>query len=238
MAGVSDRQGHDPDDSRSVVLDGLMRDRFSCRSFLPRPVAPETIDKMLGMAQRAPSWCNSQPWEVHLTSGAATERFRSGLYSYAMSGAPMEPDLAFPTAYQGVYRDRQRECGWQLYESVGVTRGDRLASSRQAMENFRLYGAPHVLLLTSERELGTYGAVDCGIYAGVMLLAAQSLGLAAIAQGAIAGCAPFVRTFFELPENRVILLGMSLGYADEGHPANGFRTKRAALDRVVHRIDE
>ncbi len=149
----------------------------------------------------------------------------------------MEPDFAFPLTYEGIYKDRQRECGWQLYKSVGIARGDRGASASQAMENFRLYGAPHALILTTERGLGTYGALDCGIYTGILLLAAQSLGLAAIAQGAIAGCAPFVRTFFDLPENRVVLLGISFGYADQTHPANGFRTHRETLHSAAHWID-
>ncbi len=100
-----------------------------------------------------------------------------------------------------------------------------------------LYGAPHALILTTERGFGTYGALDCGIYTGILLLAAQSLGLAAIAQGAIAGCAPFVRTFFDLPENRVVLLGISFGYADQTHPANGFRTHRETLQSAAHWID-
>ena len=58
----------------------------------------------------------------------------------------------------------------------------------QALENFRLFGAPHVLIVTSERDLGVYGAVDCGLYGGSLLLAAQSLGIATIAQAALARC--------------------------------------------------
>jgi proline dehydrogenase len=40
-----------------------------------------------------------------------------------------------------------------------VVRGDREASGRQARENFRLFGAPHVAIVTTDAALGTYGAV-------------------------------------------------------------------------------
>ncbi len=219
------------------ALEALLNGRLSCRGFLQQPVRRGDIKRMLELAQRSPSWCNSQPWQVHVTSGPATERFRESLCAYATSqggGAPSNPDFPFPTAYTGVYRDRRRECGWQLYESVGVAKGDRAGSAKQAMENFRFFGAPHALVVTTERDLGVYGAVDCGCYIACLVLAAQSLGIATIPQAAIAGCAPVVRQFFQLPDNRLVLVGMSFGYADPAHPANQFRTRRAAVADVVH----
>lgn len=220
----------------SGSLEALLKARFSCRGFLPKPVRREDIERMLELAQRSPSWCNSQPWQVHVTSGPATERFRESLGAYVTSQhgrASVQPDFPFPAAYTGVYRDRRRECGWQLYESVGVDKGDRAGSARQSMENFRLFGAPHALVVTTERDLGVYGAVDCGCYLACLTLAAQSLGIATIPQAAIAGCAPAVRQFFLLPDHRLVLVGMSFGYADPDHPANQFRTRRAEIAEVV-----
>jgi nitroreductase len=101
------------------------------------------------------------------------------------------------------------------------------------MENFRFFGAPHVALITSPAELGAYGAVDCGGYVSVFLLAAQSLGLAAIPQAALAGYSPWLRAYFSLPQGRHVVCGISFGYADADHPANTFRTERAPLDQVV-----
>lgn len=57
---------------------------------------------------------------------------------------PVDPDVAWPSEYRGVYQARRRECGWGLYESLGIGKGDRAASAAQAAENFRMFGAPHV----------------------------------------------------------------------------------------------
>jgi hypothetical protein len=35
-------------------------------------------------------------------------------------------------------------------------------------------------------------------------------------------------------EERPLLFGVFLGYADEQHPVNGFRTRRAELDGVAY----
>jgi nitroreductase len=224
----------------AATLDRLIRTRHSCRAYTSEQVPRDRIEAMLRIAQGAASWCNSQPWQAIVTSGEATERFRDALYAHAcaMSWAdqtsrPEQPDFPFPVRYAGIYKARQRETGWALYESVGVAHGDRVASGRQMLENFRMFGAPHVMIVTTEEDLGVYGAIDCGAYVAHILLAAQSLGIAAIAQAALAGVAPFVRDWFGIPEQRKIICGISFGYADPDHPANSFRTTRAPLDQVV-----
>lgn len=227
----------------SEILSKILHHRSSCRAFLPTPVAEHVIRQMLSMAQRAPSWCNVQPWQLVITRGPATDRFRNALFAHAQStgGAdgvpPMCSDFAFPSRYNGSYDARRRACAHQLYDSLGILHEDRARRSRQMMRNFCLFDAPHVIVLTTERDLGVYGAVDCGVYVAFLLLAAQSLGLGAIPQAALAGCAPFVRRYFQLPDNRKILLGISFGYCDYAHPVNRFRTSRADMDSIVQWVD-
>lgn len=230
--------------SPPAILADLLANRFSCRAYQDRPVEREKIEQMLSIAQLTASWCNSQPWQVIITEGEGTERIRNALFAAATedamtSGAPgMNPDISFPEAYRGVYKERQREVGWQLYESVGVQFGDRVASGKQMLENFRFFGAPHMLVVTSERELGPYGVLDCGLYIGNLLLAAQSLGIGMIPQAAIAGYAPLIRKHFNIADNRLIVLGASFGYPDTEHPANRFRSRRAGLEDAVQWVDK
>jgi nitroreductase len=231
-----------PADAQALAR--LVAARHSCRGFLPTQVSRATIDTMLGIAQGAASWCNSQPWEVIVTEGEATDNFREKLYAFATSqnwadqvNRPERPDFAFPTRYVGVYKDRQRATGWALYKAVGIEQGDRAGSGRQVLENFRLFGAPHVMIITTEEDLGAYGAIDCGAYVAHVMLAAQSLGLGTIAQAALAGVADFVRGYFDIPAHRKIVCAISFGFADPAHPANGFRTVREAVENVVRYVE-
>ncbi|MCW1385022.1 nitroreductase [Novosphingobium sp. KCTC 2891] len=226
----------------AAVLSRLLADRFSCRSYLPDQVPQEKIELMLRIAQNAASWCNSQPWQVHVTSGEGTERFRRAFFERAVADAASgqktpPPDFDFPEIYRGIYKERQREVGWQLYDSVGVAFGDREASGKQALENFRLFGAPHAMVFTSPRDLCDYGAIDTGIYLGTLMLAAQSLGIAMIVQAAFAAYCPLVHEHFGIPEDRLVVCGASFGYAAADHPANAFRSRRAPLEEVVSWVD-
>lgn len=217
------------------VLGDLLISRYSCRAFAQRSVDDDVMDRLLEMAQRTASWCNSQPWEVVVTSGAATERLRRGFVERAASGA-MDTDVPFPLDYVGVYKTRRRETAERLYRSVGVAMGDRAASARQAAENFRFFGAPHIAIISTPKSLSGYGAIDCGGYVANFLLAATSLGIATIAQAALATQCRWLHEELSIPEDRDILCGISFGYADEGHAANGFRTDRAPLSEAVRRL--
>lgn len=219
------------------TLERLLAARYSCRGFLPDPVPRAVIERILTMAQRSPSWCNAQPWQVIVTKGAGTERFRAALSAHVTKTAA-SPDIAFPREYRGAYLARRRACGYALYNAVGVRRGDRVASAVQMLENFKFFGAPHVAIVTTDEALGTYGAIDCGAYVSNFLLAAQSLGVASIPQAALASHSPFVREYFGIGSDRLLVCGISFGYEDAGHKANSFRTDRAALDEVVRWVED
>jgi nitroreductase len=169
------------------MLEDLLATRWSCRAFESRTVPRHVIERILTLAQRSASWCNTQPWQVIVTTGAGTERFRTALCEYARQHSASF-DFDAPAEYRGVYRERRRASGWQLYQAVGVQRGDR---ARQSFENFRLFGAPHVAIITTDAEQGVYGAVDTGLYVNTLLLAATSLGIASIPQAALASHSPF-----------------------------------------------
>ena len=180
------------------------------------------------------SWNNTQPWKAIITMGNLTNDFEDKLFLHATQNRnQLDSDFPFPTQYQGIYNERRRDCAWQLYDSVGVVRGDREASARQSGENFRLFGAPHVAIVTSPKDLGTYGALDCGIYISNFMLAAQSQDVSTATQAAIAKYSSFVRNYFGISPDRAVVCGISFGYADREHSANNFRTRRAAVNEVA-----
>lgn len=217
-------------------FDSLLTERFSCRGYRPEPVPRETIDEILRLAQRTASWCNSQPWQVIVGSAAATGRLRAALLALP-ADEPSGFDIAPPIDYRGVYKDRRRACGFQLYDSVGIAHGDRIASGRQARENFAFFGAPHTAIVTTEAVLGTYGVLDCGAYVHNFMIAARSLGVASIAQAALASRSAFLHDWFDIPANRQVVCGISFGFEDPAHPANRFRTPRAELVDATRWID-
>ncbi|CAN5256688.1 nitroreductase [soil metagenome] len=217
---------------REHAFEELVRGRHSCRSFLPTTVAHDDIERMLELAQTAPSWCNTQPWSVTMVSGDALTRLSAALLASSVDdtgAADVEP----PREYVGVRQERRRASGYALYESLGIERDDRARRIEQANENYRFFGAPHCAIISGDLSLGTYAALDCGAYVGTLLLAARSLGIATIAQAAIAMHSNVVRAELGLRSDESILCGVSFGFEDTAAPANSFRAPRAPLAESV-----
>ena len=221
------------------TLDRLLTARRSCRGYLPDEVPRETIEQVLAAAQHTASWCNTQPWNVHIVSGEAKAALSKAAVDNVIAtfGQPAPSDFPFPAAYTGVYNDRRKEVGWQLYEAVGVQRGDRDGSAAQLLRNFEFFGAPYVAIITTDADLGVYGAIDCGLYVNSFMLAAQSLGLGTCAQAAIAQVTPAVRTVLDLPDDRRVVCGISFGHPDPEHPSAQFMSTRAPITEAVMFVD-
>ena len=56
-----------------------VRLRAAKRRFLPRAVPPSLLRELLSLAARAPSGGNLQPWQVHVLTGGALDRFRQAM---------------------------------------------------------------------------------------------------------------------------------------------------------------
>ncbi|KWI47665.1 nitroreductase [Burkholderia pseudomultivorans] len=233
------REGNDAGDRSATDVETLERmaaERFTCRAYLPDAVPTDVIVRIVEIAKRAASWCNVQPWHAIVTSRDTTEHFRAALVAHAAQHPGIDADMPFPDEYRGVYGERRREVGYALYAALGIARDDRPARERQVAENFRLFGAPHVALLTIPAELGPYAALDCGAFVASFLLAARAHGVATTAQAALAHHARFIRRYFGIGDERRFVCGIAFGYADMTHPANAFRSTRAATADVMQMV--
>ena len=210
----------------------LLNSRYSCRAYKKQEVSEKDIREIISTASRVPTWCNAQPWEVVVTRGEATEKL-SQLLIESTKTQQINPDFNWPTQYVGQYAQRRRQCGYQLYESIGIQKEDKKRRKEQMMLNYKFFGAPHVAIITSESDLGPYGSMDCGGFIAAFTIVAQAKGIATIAQASITGYAQTIRKYFQIPKNRLIQTAISFGYSDDLHPINHFRTEREKSEKVV-----
>ena len=210
-----------------------LAERWSCRGYLPEPLPRSVIEQILEAAQRTPSWCNTQPWQVAIFSGESIASLRADFASDQRLGS----DIDFPPGYEGVHADRRRAVARQLYEAVGVEWGDREASAAQTLRNFDFFGAPHVAIISAPTNLGPYGLVDCGLFVQSFLLAAHAAGVGTIAQAAVALKSEVLHDRLGWGDDRQVLCGISFGRPDPEHPSNSFRSTRAPITDTTVFLD-
>jgi nitroreductase len=217
-----------PSFSEADAVLGAIESRRSVRGFLGRPVPPPLVERILAAAARAPSANNSQPWRVHVLTGAGRQRLTDAIMAVrAAGGDEPAPEYQYdPQKWPEPYLSRRRTNGWALYGLLGIHKGDRAKGRSWNDENYRFFGAPVGVTLTRDRRLGLGSLIDLGMFMEAMAVAARALGLDTCPQAAFAHYHAVVRETLQLPPEDMVVCGMSLGFADETATANRLRTER------------
>jgi nitroreductase len=213
-----------------------LRARHSARKFLPETIPPAEIRAILDDARTAPSNSNTQPWQVHLVSGATRDALAEQLVA-AFEEGHRSPD--FTDDYgDGVHAKRSRDFAALHYGVRGIARADHESRHRVLLDNMHFYGAPHVaLLFTPLIGDGVRAAGDVGMYAQNFLLSLTARGYSGVPQTMIGGYADTVRAALGVPNDLKLLFAISFGVPDEQSPLRNLDTPRLPLEESVTTYD-
>jgi nitroreductase len=207
------------------AIDAALRGRKSVRGYRPEPIARARLDTLFATAQRAPSWCNIQPWRVALTAPPLTGQVAAALTEAARSGMP-HPDIPYPLDYPEPYLAHRRACGHALYGAMGIGRDHKERRYDAWLRNYALFDAPHLAVVSRHRVLGEYATLDIGVWLGVLVVTAAAMGIDCCPMAAVAAYPEPLRRLLPIADDQVILFGVTLGTEDPEVPANACRTSR------------
>ncbi len=207
--------------------------RYSCRAFLPTPVAERIVRDIVQRAARAPSAGNLQPWRIYVIAGKRIEELKALLKPRMASELPKGEGVEYQIFQRPMaerYRSRAFAVGELLYQAIGIPREDKPARYRQYARNYEFFGAPVALFLALDKSHGAAQWADIGGYLQTVALLARGHGLHTCPQQAWVSFHKAVRSFLAIPDNLMVYSGMALGYEDPAAPINGWRSPRAGLD--------
>ncbi|MFA5308549.1 MAG: nitroreductase [Dehalococcoidales bacterium] len=207
--------------------------RKSIRAFKPDPVPLDLLKKIMEAALRAPSWANTQPWEFAVATGKKLKMIQDGFIKTGMQDPQSEVarPYEFPEPYMGRIRALQPK--------------DRKEMTREEMEarfldNFRHYGAPVCIYLLVGRNfvyqakgVNVWSLYDCGSVVQNIMLLATSYGLGTIAQAQAVVYPDIIRKELGIPADKLIALGIAIGYEDKKNPVNKEHRDREPLDKIA-----
>ncbi|QRG07267.1 nitroreductase [Xanthobacter dioxanivorans] len=225
-------------DRAATTAEEAIRSRRSVRAFLPTPVEDATIARILELAARAPSGTNIQPWRVQVLRGEPLAVLTRELHALSLAGDPGTEEFAYyPRRWREPYLSRRRKVGWDLYGSLGIAKGDTERMRRQHARNFLFFDAPVGLIFTMDRDMERGSWLDYGMFLQNIMIAARGFGLDTCPQAAFNAYGAVIAKRLAIPETRMIVCGMALGYADAAAPENRFDTEREPLEGFVRFVD-
>jgi nitroreductase len=217
-----------------MTVEEAITGRRSTRAYSDKPVPRATLERILTTAARAPSGSNIQPWKIHVLEGAAKERLTAAIMRRVNAGDEgMWEYKYYPVKWREPYLARRRACGFGLYSTLGIARGDQAAMRAQTAQNFSFFGAPVGLMFTIDRDMELGSWLDYGMLIQSIMIAARAEGLETCPQAAFAAYWDTVQAELKISGTQMVVCGMALGYADPNAIVNSFVTERMALEDFV-----
>lgn len=225
------------DPAHVALVDAAITGRHSMRRFLPDEVPRAVLEGILRVASHAPSGTNTQPWQVHVLTGAARQRLSARIAAAyddpAQEAQHTEEYAYYPRQWVSPYIDRRRKVGWDLYGLLGIEKGDKAAMHAQHRRNYLFFDAPVGLIFTIDRvmELGSW--LDYGMFLQNIMVAARARGLDTCPQAAFCQFHRIIEEELGLGPQQQVVCGMSLGWADPAAIENTLVTERVPVSEFA-----
>jgi len=214
--------------------------RRSIRAFKPEPVTTEVLMAIMETSVRAPSGVNAQPWEFYVVKGRVLDELRKACVEQVRQGLDPEPDLPLANkkrgekGLQGVYRDRQVTVAKQIFEILGIGKGDDRAMQEYTESMYRFYDAPAAIILIMDESLKmSWPVIDMGVMCQTIALIALEYGLGTCIMRAMVDYPAVVRQVVGIPASKKIMVGLAIGYPDWEDPLNQLITEREEVENLV-----
>jgi nitroreductase len=214
-----------------VEFEHVVRGRRSTRAFLSDPVPRVLVREVLDAARWAPSWGNSQAWNVTVLSGEALRALTAAISAKMGTGAPSDTDIPFPGEWP---EEIKRRMNIRRPAPEGAP-----APASAGPSVWEAWGAPTLLLFSvDERLAAEYACFDAGLLVQSVCLAAYDKGLGTCIEAMMVRYAGALHDLLPGTAHLRFVVGVALGYLDETSPVNSFPCERIALDEFVTWEDE
>jgi nitroreductase len=214
-----------------MLVSAALKARKSTRAFLPKEVEPEKIKRILEAARHSPSGTNTQPWQVAVVTGEKKRQLCERMEQAFRGGTMGKMDFQYyPDKWEGIYKERRRACGLQMYSTLDIKREDKQLQQDQWAANYRAFDAPVSLFFFIDSILETGSYLDYGMFIQSIMLMAVEEGLATCPQAALGEYPDIIRQELGYPEDKRLIVGLAMGYEDEEAVINSYRTPRDEVD--------
>ena len=218
-----------------MQFDDVILGRRSIRGYKPDPVPRALIEEIIGLAMRAPSSMNTQPWNFYVLTGEPLDRIRAGNTERNLAGVPHSREFRTGEPFTGQHRDRQVGVAKQLFAAMGIERDNKEKRQDWVLRGFRQFGAPVSIVVTYDRSIhgSDIAPFDCGGVVNCIVNTAWSRGLGCVINSQGIMQSPVVRAEAGIPDDQVIQTCIAMGWPDETFPANAVVSHRKTVDEAT-----
>ena len=215
------------------IIDAIHK-RQSIRSFKDREVSQETVREILNISKFAPSGGNTQPWKVYVLNQNIMKELESAILHNLDNGISEKPNFSiYPQPMSDHLKNRVKECGKLMYGALEIKKDDIEGRLNQLKQNFSFFGAPVGMLITVEKEVDLNGWGHVGHFIQNLWLSSIKFGLGTCLQESWSMYPETVQKITNYNKTEILWCGVALGYPNNDHPINNYRTPREDIENFA-----
>ncbi|MCK8607173.1 nitroreductase family protein [Apilactobacillus ozensis] len=204
--------------------------RKSIRAFNEKVPSDEDLLEIVKAAQKSPSWINSQPARIVIAKGDKLNQIRKEHKNlnenpdiHTKSDIKFTPIKDWDIESQNNMSNK-RKSDLEMF-------GNEFDNMKQIQAN-NLFDAPAVAYITLPSNYTEWSLYDAGAMGEALMIAAQDKGIDSMPAFEFIKYPDRLREHLNV-KNRAFLLGIGLGFRDEGNPINKIEGNRMNLSDVV-----
>ena len=216
-----------------MEFENVIRGRRSIRAYKPDEVPEEVIREILDEARWAPSWRNTQAWNVWVVSGGALERYKREFKAAVERDDPAGLDL--PATAEWPQACSARTAALMKSRAATLAAAGEATDPAAAFARMAgLFGAPCLLVFGFDDCLAeAYASFDSGAFVENVCLAAHDKGLGTCIVATVIRYPDLLRRLLPGAEGKRFVVSVTLGHPVADSPANTFVRARADVDELV-----
>ena len=194
-----------------MEFNDVIKKRQSTRDFKNTEIDDDVLKEIIEISESAPSWVNSQPWNVYMAKETLDEIKKEWLERNE-KGIKGEPDL--PVGHRTDFSPRGQENMESFIGDIAQYNDD------EELEYFNhtqhvMFNAPAIVYLTLPKQRTQWSIYDLGGFGMAILLAATDKGIDSIPAYEIAKYPDILRKYLPIPDDEDIIIGIALGYKSD-----------------------
>ena len=212
----------------------LVKECHSVRLFQKdKEIPKETLKSIISVALDAPSWCNSQPWNVYVASGKTLSEIRTEWIQKNKDGVKGYSDLE--PGHRTDFSERSQQVMGTLFKQVGELLKDPTMKAFSDSQTI-LFNSPSIVYLTVPKKRIPYSILDLGGLMMNVMLSAKAHGVDSLVAYESIKYPDVIRKNCKVPDDEDIIIGIGLGYEDS-NGLNTFRSTKLTIEEACHFYD-
>ncbi len=213
--------------------------RRSIRGYKTDPVPKKILEDIVEACQWAGSPGNMEPWEFAILGGDTMEVLRERLIEKSEAKVPSELEFLPPLNIPALYDKRRTVYYRENFDRYVYPPGtENVEEQKRAhfIKGARLFDAPNAIIIYTDKAFLNipWGIMSIGIIAQTLCLAAVAHGLGTCIMGRLVDWPDMLRELLNVPQSKVFVCGIAIGYPDTESRANNVPRIRIPLEEWVH----